>query len=98
MARQQVMEAHLKSLRGQKDERKKWLEALKMLKRARELPAGQEQLFASLSISYNALEANQKRMFLDTAFFIRGRRTETAMLAWERYGPHLRILYFIFWC
>lgn len=63
-----------------------WGEALQMLQKARDLPAGKERLFASLRISYNALEYDQKRMFLDAAFFFLGRRATTAVHAWEGCG------------
>ena len=82
----QVMGAHLSSLRGHEREQEMWREALSMLQRARDLPAGQEQLFASLRISYDALEVDQRRMFLDTAFFFLGRRADTAVHAWMGYG------------
>ena len=54
-----------------------------MLQRARELPAGVERLFASLRISYDALEKDQKSMFLDTAFFFLGRSADSALHAWK---------------
>ena len=63
-----------------------WHEALMMLQNARDLPTGVDRLFASLRISYNALEDDQKRMFLDAAFFFLGRRADTALRAWERYA------------
>ena len=63
-----------------------WREALKMLQDARDLPAGQERLFAKLRISYEALEYDQKRMFLDAAFFFLGRGADTAVHAWEGCG------------
>ena len=47
-----------------------WREALEMLQSARDLPAGEERLFASLRISYDALEDDQKRMFLDAALLL----------------------------
>ena len=63
-----------------------WREALQMLQNARDLPAGQERLFASLRISYDALEHDQRRMFLDAAFFFLERRADTAMHAWKGCG------------
>ena len=81
--RPQVMGAHLSSLRGQKREEEMWGEALRMLQSARDLPAGEERLFASLRISYDALEDDKKRMFLDVAFFLLGRRADTATQAWK---------------
>ena len=81
----QVMGAHLSALRGHVHEQSMWHEALEMLQRARDLPAGEERLFASLRISYDALEDDQKRMFLDTAFFFLGRRPDTAKHAWKGY-------------
>ncbi len=81
------MGAYLSSLRGQEREQQLWREALQMLRIARELPEGEEQLFESLRISYDALkEDEQRRMFLDAAFFFLGRRADTAVHAWERYG------------
>ena len=80
------MGAHLSSLRGQENEQDMWRESLKMLQSSHELPAAEERLFASLRISYDALEDSQKRMFLDTAFFFLGRRITTALSAWEGYG------------
>ena len=88
----QVMGAYLGSLRGREHEQEMWHEALKMLQNARDLPAGIDRLFASLMISYNALQDDQKRMFLDAAFFFLGRRADIALRAWERYacdGKHL---------
>ena len=82
----QVMGAHLRSLRGKEDEQNLWLRAIEMLQSARELPAGQEQLFASLRISYYSLKADQKCMFLDAAYFFLERRASTAVHAWEGYG------------
>lgn len=80
------MGAYLSSLRGHEHEREMWDEALQMLQSARELPTCREQLFASLRISYEALEDDQKSMFLDAAFFFLGRRADTALHAWEGYG------------
>ena len=81
------MGAHLSTLRGQQREQQQmWHQALKMLQSASDLPEG-EQLFASLRISYDALKQDQKRMFLDAAFFFLGRRKDTATYAWEGYGP-----------
>ena len=84
MACLQVLGAHLSTLRGQEREQKMWLEAKKMLQDAEELPS-QEQLFARLRITYEALAYDQKRMFLDAAFFFLGRHAETAIHAWEGY-------------
>lgn len=77
------MGAHLGSLRGQEHEQQLWHEALQMLESAEDLPAGEERLFASLRISYDALADDQRRMFLDAAFFFLGRRADTAMRAWK---------------
>ena len=60
-----------------------WLEALKLLQSAKDLPQGEEQLFASLRISFDALPDQEKRMFLDAASFFLGRRANTAMHAWK---------------
>ena len=76
------MGAHLSSLRGQEHEQEMWHEALVLLKSAEELSDGQELLFESLRISYDALADDQKRMFLDAAFFFLGRRVDTAVHAW----------------
>ena len=80
----QIMGAHLSSLRGLEDEEEAWCEALKMLMEAEDPP--DRRLFASLSISYNGLKADQRRMFLDAAFFFLGRRADTAKHAWRGYG------------
>ena len=82
-----MLGAHVSSLRGQEREPELLLDALKLLQNARDLPAGQEQVFASLRVSYDALEDEQKNMFLDAAFFFLGRLADTAMRAWERWGP-----------
>ena len=76
------MGAYLSSLRGKKREEQLWREAETMLQSVSELPAGEEQLFASLRISYDALKVEQKRMFLDAAFFLLGaaRRHSSARL------------------
>ena len=79
----QVMGSHLKSKRGQRHEQEMWREALDMLQKASELPAGEERLFVSLRISYDALNDDQKRMFLDAAFFFLGRRADTAKHVWK---------------
>ena len=57
-----------------------------MLRNARDLPAGEERVFARLMISYSALEVDQKRMFLDVAYFFLWRRANTAINAWKRCG------------
>ena len=80
----QIMGSHLGSLRGQEDEVEKWGEAVELLQTARDLP--DQQLFMSLRISYNALSNDQRRMFLDAAFFFLGRRAKTAKHAWKGYG------------
>lgn len=81
------MGAHLSSLRGQEREQQQlWHRALKMLQSAKDLPGGEERLFASLRISYDALEEDQRQMFLDAAFFFLGRREDTARHAWEGYA------------
>ena len=82
----QVLGVHLRSLRGQEREQKMWHEALKMLREAKNLPTGRDQLFARLRISYDALDGNQKRMFLGAAFFFLDRDVDTALHAWEGYG------------
>ena len=66
-----------------------WCEALDMLEKASELPAGEEQLFASLRISYDALKDDQKRMFLDAAFFFLGRNADTAKRVWKGCGCNM---------
>ena len=82
----QVLGAHLRSLRGKEREQKMWYEALKMLRKAVKLPSGRDKLFASLRVSYDALGGDQQRMFLDAAFFLLNRRTDTALHAWEGYA------------
>ena len=57
-----------------------------MLQNARDMPSGQERLFASLRISYDSLESSQRRMFLDAAFFFLGRSADTALRAWKGYA------------
>ena len=79
------MGAHLSSLRGQQHEQGRWCQALEILQSAEELPE-EERLYASLRISYDALEDAQKRMFLDAAFFFLGRRADTAVHAWQGCG------------
>ena len=81
----QVMGAHLSSQRRQEYGKKIWHEALEMLQSAADLPAGQEQLFASLRKNYEALDRQQRCMFLDAAFFFLGRRADTAKHAWHGY-------------
>ena len=80
----QVMGAYLSSLRGREREQQLWRDALNMLQSAEDMPEGEERLFASLRISYTALKSDQRRMFLDAAFFFLGRRVDTALPAWER--------------
>lgn len=82
----QVMGAYMKSLRGSLREQQLWREALRMLQYAREPPGGEERLFVSLRISYDALKDDQKRIFLAAAFFMLGRRADTALHAWDRHG------------
>ena len=79
------MGAHLGSLTGQQREQGGWREALEVLQSAVVLPE-EERLYASLRISYDALEDAQKRMFLDAAFFFLGRRADTAVHALEGCG------------
>ena len=80
------MGAYLSSLRGEEGEQELWQEAQRMLQSATDLPDGEEQLFARLRISYNALGDDQRRMFLDAAFFFLGRRADTALRAWTGCG------------
>ena len=82
----QVVGAHLSTFRGQEQEQDMWHEALMTLQKARKLSTWTQRLFASLRISYDALQQDQMRMFLDTAFFFLGRRADTAVHAWEGYA------------
>lgn len=59
-----------------------WRKTLEELQSAKDLPA-EQQLLASLRISYGALNDVQQRMFLDAAFFFIGRRADTAIRAWK---------------
>ena len=60
-----------------------WSEALVKLRKAERLAPGQERLFARLHVSYAALEAAERRMFLDAACFLLGRRVDTARRVWS---------------
>ena len=61
-----------------------WREALEMLQSAEDLP--DQRLFTSLRITYNALKDDQRRMFLDAAYFFLGRRADMAKHVWKGYG------------
>ena len=59
-----------------------WRKTLEELQSAKDLPV-EQQLLASLRISYGALNDVQQRIFLDAAFFFIGRRADTAIRAWK---------------
>lgn len=62
-----------------------WSEALVKLQKAERLALvlGQERLFSSLRISFDALEATEQEMFLDAACFLLSRRAATAKHMWS---------------
>ena len=78
----QVMGAHLRRYVEQPD---RWRSALHKLCAAQPLGPGKERLFARLRLSYDMLTEHQQRMFLDTACFFLGKRTDTAKHVWERF-------------
>jgi hypothetical protein len=81
-----VMGAHL---RGKQD--KLWRQALGRLKKGMSLGGGKanDQLWASLKLSYDDLEEDEKSAFLDSACFLLDRQATVCALVWGELGTSI---------
>ncbi|KAK9804001.1 hypothetical protein WJX72_011654 [[Myrmecia] bisecta] len=59
-----------------------WLEALRSLTRAKDLPDSDEKVFRRLRISYDGLDWEEQQMFLDVACLLLGRSAAAAKSVW----------------